>query len=279
MIGKVIEWLKNHKFINLVLVLLYVAFVVFAHDAFVQLSIFALERLSLPIYNAIVAVIGVIVLLFLALSVYRASKQNVELDKSGLPFLAVTLAALIIHFFVFTEMNIEFIHAAEFGILGFLLYPLLERYNAVSIIALPILCLDEWYQYQVLYPGYVEYFDFNDLQMDLLGIGLVLSLLKTFNFSLPDSGKLSAKPALVVLFGYAVLAVSMVTTGVIALYPDQASESTWLVLNQISEPYGFWRLHPDTSAYYHVLEPVVGSLVVLGWCVFYSFMDSIKLAK
>lgn len=279
MIVNALNWLRNHKVINLVLVLLYVAFVVFAHDAFVQLSIFALQSLSLPVYNAVVAVIGVVILLFLALSVYRALKQKVELDRTGLPFLGITVVALIVHFFVFTEMNIEFIHAAEFGIFGFLLYPLVGRFSAVPIVALPILCLDEWYQYQVLYPGYVEYFDFNDLQMDLLGIGLVLSLLKTFKLTVPTPTNSQNKTELLLLVGYAVVAVSLVSIGFISLYPVQATESTWLVLNQISEPYGFWRLHPDNDAYYHVLEPAVGSLVVLGWCVFYSFMDSSKLAK
>lgn len=279
MIQNGINWLHNHKWINLMLVVLYVVFVVFAHDAFVQLSIVAMESLSLPVYNAVVAIIALVLLLSLVFVVVRAYSSKMTINKSGIPFLAVVLVGLIVHFFVFTEMNIEFIHAAEFGLLGFLLYPLLGRFGAVGIVALPILCLDEWYQYQVLYPGYVEYFDFNDLQLDLLGIGLVLSLIKTFDVSLNNSRAILIRPETFTLLLYILVASGLIRFGILATYPESATENTWLVLNQISEPYGFWRLHPDNLTTYHVLEPIMGSVVVFSWCAFYLLMDSIKPDK
>ncbi|MFM1874399.1 MAG: hypothetical protein RL266_136, partial [Bacteroidota bacterium] len=129
MIRKLIQWLSDHRSVNLALVIVYAAFIVFAHEWFVNLSVEIMNGLSLPVYNRLVAAIATVALLLVVFLIYFGLKHRTAIDKVGLGFLSLTLIALVIHFFVLTEMNIEFIHAIEFGLLAVLIYPLIGRFG------------------------------------------------------------------------------------------------------------------------------------------------------
>lgn len=277
---QIIHWLEAHKCVNALLVLFYSLFVVFAHDFFVQISVNLMNYLSLEVYNQVVAAIALALLLGLIYLVSYGIKNRSKVDFAGLVFLMMSIAGLVVHFFVFTEMNIEFIHAAEFGILALFLYPLVGRFGAAISFALAIMVIDEWYQYQVLYPETVEYFDFNDLQLDLLGAGLFLSMLKTFRILAKKQPVGIAKRSEFYGIIHGALAVIILLSfSFVVPYAYQATDGTWLVLNAIQEPYGFWRVHPEIGSTYHVLEPVTGLVVVFGICLFYMAMDPISSEK
>ncbi|MCB9205669.1 MAG: hypothetical protein H6603_11875 [Flavobacteriales bacterium] len=191
----------------------------------------------------------------------------------------LTLTGLIIHFFVLTEMNIEFIHAVEFGLLSVLIYPLTGRFGGAIALALPIMMFDEWYQYQVLF-DYVEQFELNDVVLDLLGAGLFLSLLKMFN----QGGKAAStaffqRAEVYLLLVLIIGVVAAMMFGWVVPYEETASKHTWLVLNAIKEPYGFWRVHPYIGSTYHVLEPISGLVIVLILSLGYLLMDATRPAK
>ncbi len=277
---QIIHWLESHKWVNALLVLFYALFVVFAHDFFVQISVDVMNSLSLDVYNQVVAAIALALLLGLVYLVSYGIKNRSKVDFTGLVFLMMTIAGLVVHFFVFTEMNIEFIHAAEFGILAVLLYPLVGRFGAAISFALPVMVIDEWYQYQVLYPETVEYFDFNDLQLDLLGAGLFLSMLKTFRILTKNQPvEIFRRVEFYAILHRALAVIILLSFSVIVPYADQATDSTWLVLNAIQEPYGFWRVHPTIGSTYHVLEPIAGLFTVFGICLTYMAMDPISSEK
>ncbi|MBI1287576.1 MAG: hypothetical protein GC178_08340 [Flavobacteriales bacterium] len=279
MIGRIIHWLSEHRSVNLALVVGYAVFIVFAHEWFVNLSVEVMNSLSLPVYNKVVASIAVVALLFVVYLMYRGFRQRTAIDKVGLGFLALTLVGLVIHFFVLTEMNIEFIHAIEFGLLAMLIYPLVGRFGGAIAFSLPVMLFDEWHQYQVLF-DYVEYFELNDVVLDLLGAGLFVSLLKMFNQGVNSASTAFFQRAEVYLLLVLIIGVvAAMMFGWVVPYEETASENTWLVLNAIKEPHGFWRVHPLIGSTYHVLEPISGLIAVFAIGTIYLFMDSSKPAK
>lgn len=273
MISRYLQWFRQHRLINALLVFAYIAFLIFAHEWFVNLSVEVMRSLSLHVYNKLVAGITTIAAVAVIVLIARAISRKVELQRSGLLVLALTLAALIIHFFVFTEMNVEFIHAVEYGILATLIYPLVGRFAAAVVYSFPVMLFDEWYQYQVLF-DWVEYFDFNDILLDLLGAGLFLAVIKTFSQESEQPTALAKRPEVYVLLLMAITAMMMLLSSAVVPYTEDAASNTWLVLNAIEEPYGFWRVHPLIGSTYHVLEPITGLITVFSVCLFYLAMDT-----
>ncbi|MCF8277166.1 MAG: hypothetical protein K9J17_10550 [Flavobacteriales bacterium] len=280
MIRGIFQWLSDHRLINFLLVISYVLFLIFAHDSFVNLSVVVMNSLSLPVYNRVVATTSLIVLLALIGLIYRAFNSKMQVDKQGFLFASLVLSGLVFHFFVFTEMNIEFIHAMEFGLLSAIIYPLFGRYGAAIICALPVMLVDEWYQYIILYPDYVEYFDLNDILLDLLGAGLFLSIVKLF-LGAPKSQPLSLfrRPELYILLSMVGVTIILLATSQVVPYTNFANENTWLVLNAIKIDYAFWRVHPVIGSTYHVLEPIYGLITVFGVCLIYLAMDLTRSPK
>lgn len=271
-------WQPQNPVIDLVLVIGYVLFIVFAHEWFVQLSVQVMNSLSLNIYNKLVATLGAMGMLAVLSLIIWAIRSKTVVQTSGIVFVALCSLGLLTHFFGFTEMNIEFIHAMEFGLLATLIFPLVGRYGAAVAYAFPVMVFDEWYQYQVLF-DYVEYFDFNDLLLDLLGAGLFLSVLKTFDSRTRKPRKLHHRPELYFILLLALTTVILLLTGVVVPYPECAESNTWLVLNDVKEPYGFWRVHPLIGSTYHILEPIPGMVTVFAICLIYLAMDPIRSAK
>jgi hypothetical protein len=276
--NRVSYWLETHRLINIGLLLLYVISIVFAHDFFVQVSVDVMNSLSLNVYNRLVASIVTMALLGLLFLVFYGIKKREEINSGGLVFLLATIIGLVVHFFVFTEMNIEFIHAMEFGFLAVLIYPLVGRFGAAVVYAFPIMLLDEWFQYQMLF-DYVEYFDFNDVLLDLLGAGLFLSILKTFNGKMEEPKGVFHRPEVYILTFVGVAILMLITASVIVLYATDVESNTLLILNDIREPYGFWREHPLIGSEYHVQEPVEGLITVFTVCAIYLLMDPIRSEK
>ena len=278
MIERFFNWLSEHRLVNVVLVFGYALFIVFAHNAFVNLSVLIMNKLSIDIYNTVIAYISFLLASAIAVAVFFG--RHTIFNKGALPLVVAALLGLVVHFYVFTEMNIEFIHAIEFGLLGVLLYPLVRRFGAVTIMAFPIICVDEWYQYQVLYSDSVEYFDFNDIQLDLLGIGLFLSLFVLFLGKAKTSRPgLFQRWEFYVLIGLILAVIGSTWVDLVVFYPEGIQHNTWLVLNTIKEPYGFWRVHPLIGSTYHVLEPMTGLIVVFTILFLYQLIDSTRLVK
>lgn len=270
----VYAWLRKHRSVNLLLVASYAGFILFAHEWFVHLSVDVMNRLSLEVYDRLVAVmalIGAAALIFLTIYLFRTRKTT---DTRGFAFFGLSILGLVTHYFVFMEMNIEFIHALEFGVLSALILPLVKRFGAAIIVTLPFMLLDEWYQYIVLFE-WVEYLDFNDILLDLLGCGLALSLLRLMGvgerFMAPP---LLHRPEFLSLLVFSALLVGALISGLIVPYTHQASGNTWLVLSTINPNTPFWRVHPLIGSTYHVLSPISGMVVMLGTAMTYLGLDA-----
>lgn len=258
-----ISWLEKHPAVNVLLVLGHVVFILLGHDPFVRVSIMVMNGLSLPVYNTVVAIIGFATAIgFVAMLIPALRKLHPERPKKLL-YLNIILLMLLLHCLFLLEMNIELIHTALYAGLAFLLLPFTRRPGAVLVSALPIMLLDEWYQYQVLYPDYVEYFETNDVLLDVLGITFLLCALWIMGIRLKASPYgLIMRPEVVFLACLVGLCLLAVVSCLVVQFPQDTCDNTWMILNTLTDPKAFWQVHPFTGRTYHVLTPIESLLVI-----------------
>jgi hypothetical protein len=273
-------WLQKRKAINLLLVFAYGAFVCFMHDPLVKVSVKIMNALSLPAYNQLVAAASGLLLLLLL--VYSGHRLYHNRDRFAIKvfYLFATVALMLVHYRTMFEMNIEIVHSLEYTILAFLLYPLTGRYGAAILFAVPFMLLDEWLQYVVLYPTYVEQFEFNDLMMDIYGCALLILLISISGEKLHKKLLPVWNRTELLVLGLAVAACFLAwQMCFISLYESQQCENTWLVLNRIKGEQTFWRQYPGRDVIYHVMQPVEAFFTIPALLVFYFGLDGIAPKK
>lgn len=281
-IRRSINWLRERPLMNGLLVLAYSIFILFAHGWFVDLSVLAMNTLSLGTYNRVVAAIMGMAGLLLGWTVLRSIWSDTSQRWPKLAFFSVILVSLVAHRYFLSEMNIEIIHALEFGILALLLFPLARSFGGTLVLGLPFMLIDEWYQFTVLFSDYVEYFDFNDVLLDSLGAAMVVCMIWVFGTGpvRPFTGNI-ARWEVCVLLTMTVGPILLMQTCILVEFSSEVCENTWLVLNQVGAEEGFWRTHPVLGSTYHLLRPIeaLALVLVLVVCIFYMDQVSAKTEK
>lgn len=280
MLFQFVEFLKRNSLLNALLVAGYSYFIVFMHPAVVEVSINIMNSLSLEVYNYWIKIISVAIMMVLSYVILHQIWHQKEKRGIKLFFLITTVTLMAIHAITMFEMNIEIIHGLMYGILTLLLFPLTGRYATAIIYALPVMLYDEWYQYILLYPDYVQYYELNDIIMDLLGSGLMIAILFSFDI-LPFKNN---KPILKRLEWYVIPVLIVATVFIIAscyvaIYPKDVCNNTVFVLNKLSQPELFWQIHPFTKAKYHVLSIGEALILIATLCYGYAMLDVITKTK
>ena len=273
------RWLRQHRAVNLALVVGYSLFLLFAHDLFVSISVKVMNAVSIPLYQRLVGSILIVSVLAFVVLIAMSVRKYVS-DKRAAGYFTAGLLLLVVHFFVLTEMNVEFIHALMYGGLAMLIFPLIGRSGGSVILCLPIMLVDEWYQHIILFPHYTDFYEFNDIVLDLLGAGFFVSLLGMF---VPASFRqllpFHRRVEVWLLFILTVSASVLVLTCVIVPYQKDACEHTWLVLNKLPESTAFWYTHPVIGSTFHILKPLHGLGLVFLMCLAYLGMDPTRSVK
>ncbi len=274
---KAYQTLAHHKLMALILAASYSYCIIYLHNDFVLLSIRWMNYLSLPIYNKVVGVAVLIVLLGYLAFIFKFLKAKPTIKIKPLFFLLSTLSLMLLHFNIMFEMNIEIIHSLEFSLIPLLLFPVFGRFGAALICTLPLMLFDEWRQYVVLYPGYVTYLELNDVVMDILGCGLILS---TLSLVLENSNVWNPKGykplEVFLLLGLCTLVIIGFVFHYLALFPSDSTSQTLFVFSKVENPYQFWKVHPFTKATYHIMSPIEGMGTVLALCLLYLGLDKGK---
>ncbi len=247
------------------------------HVPCAKLSVWVEWHLSLPVYNMVVkATCLLLLILFLALCFTQIQKRG-DNRSLKLTYLLLSLAFIILHFRIMFEMNIEIIHIFQYSILAFLLFPLTRRFGAAVCFAIPFMLVDEWNQYINLYPGYVEYFEFNDVILDINGCGLAMIALYICGVKGSESLKpLWKRPEVISILAFGLLVFIAVKTCFVALYTADKCTNTRLVLNIIKEAPTFWRQFPGRDIVYHIMQPVEAIVAIMALSFFYFGLDSFR---
>ena len=274
MLLRFFQYLHKHKILSGLLVLAYSLSIIFLHDTFVKVSVVVMNNYSLPVYNVWVRNVfgGLGFLLFIVLLVKSFRNQQ----KFLLLFYLLSISVLMgVHASFLFEMNIEIIHAIEYALLALLMYSLTGKYGAAIIFCIPVMLIDEWRQYLVLYPGYTQYFEFNDIVMDILGCGFAMLTLKIFMIEFRDKPiELFYTRAefiflVLLVFSFFIL----LKTCVFSTHIKYACSNTLIPLSLLENPDSFWQVHSFTKAKYHVLSPVNGMIAITALCLFFMGLD------
>ncbi len=274
---RAVNWLEQRRLFNLVLAFGYFIFIFYMHVPCAKLSVLVEHFFTLPIYNKVVEAISILLLiLFLTgilmqLNKYRANRLH------KITYLIITLSLIILHFCIMFEMNIEIIHIFQYSILAFLLFPLTRRFGAAVCFAIPFMLIDEWNQYINLYPDYVQYFEFNDVILDINGCGLAMITLYIFGVKGCENLKpLWQRPEFISIIAFGIAVIIAVKTCLLALYQADKCSNTFLVLNIIPEAPTFWRKFPGRDAIYHIMQPVEAIVAIIALAFFYFGLDSFQ---
>jgi len=274
-------WLKNHPIYNGLIVLVYFLAVVLPHDNFGAWIARVLDQpLGRDYYNLLILVLGVAVLfayLYIIkrrLANNRSGREalNKALSKNVITYLTLTLLLITLAFHTILVVNIEIIHLVQYAILSLLLFPLTQHYFSTLIWGTVLGAIDEIYQYKVLRPTY-EYYDFNDVILDLLGGALGLLLVATFQ---PGFNRVRRNKAIRTTYwlggGLIVLVVLGFFFGWIIVYPvDGIAEAPFQLIRKYDP--SFWTSIPP-NVEYHAIKPVEGMVMIAYLLGIYKYLLS-----
>lgn len=270
MILSLYNWLKNNKALNLLILITYYLLVVLPHE---EVGKWVARTLDEPYgrdtYNLIILVFGLLGGLGYLIPFWRGvSKLEEGRGRTWFAFI-LTLLFVILSFNILLVVNVEIIHFVQYLVLAILLFPLLNNYRDTLFFATLFATADEAYQYLVLAPLRTDYFDFNDVIIDLIGAALGLLLLWSVGIKeVVTQQKWFQTPTFI---GFSILTVAVIIsyiTGVLAIYPSESeTQAPILLIRKIQE--SFWTIiHPNVK--FHVVQPLEGVLILGGLFYFYS---------
>jgi hypothetical protein len=274
MLLQLFNFLHRNKLFTGLLIVAYSLAIILLHDTFVNISIVVMNKYSLPVYNDLVrnlfGGVGIMVFLFLLIKTVHAT------NRVKLLIYLFSIAFFIgLHASFLFEMNIEIIHAIEFAVLALLMFAFTGRFGAAVVFCIPVMLIDEYRQYMVLYPQYTLYFEFNDIVMDVLGCGFAMITLKIFGveFSSTSHTIFYKRSEFIFLSSFLFLFLALLLTCVFSSHINTACSHTIFPLSRLENPELFWQTHAFTKAKYHVLSPISGAIILTGLCVFFLGLD------
>jgi len=164
-------------------------------------------------------------------------------------------------------VNIEVVHFFQYAMFALLCFPLTLNYNQTMIISTLAGALDEAYQFFYLAPQRTDYFDFNDVVINLVGVAFGLLVIKIFK---PATKVISLKqflfsPASILTILISVIIFISFNTNFLGIYHTNTDAQFVLVKKTFDS---FWTtVHPNIT--YHVMLPLEGLLVIISLWFFY----------
>jgi len=261
--SKLVGFLSNNPYLNLSLILIYGYLIIKLHNPLVQLSIVVMKFTGIDGYNTLISIITVVCLIFLSVYIWKSYRRNKENWQEKIIFSGLIMLFLILHYRFLLEMNIEIIHAFAYGIW---FIPLLAFFRSPALaltVSLPFMLFDEWYQYQVLYPHYVQYWELNDVILNVLGCMFMMALIKWSDIKISVEWRWS----ITLLALYIVLFSFCVFFGVFAVTKQDVNSNSILIINKLLTFNQWWQIHPLTKKEY----------LVVGWKSFWMLISLLIL--
>ncbi len=270
MILSLYNWLKNNKTLNIFILVAYYLLVVLPHE---EVGKFIAKTLDEPFgrdtYNLIILVLGTIGFLGYLIPFYNGIKK-LEQGKNRIWFaFGMTLLFIIISFNTLLVVNVEIIHFVQYAVFAILLFPLLSNYRDTLFYTTIFAAIDEAYQYLVLAPFRTDYFDFNDVIIDLIGGAAGLLLLWGIGIRRKETNQpWFRSPSFIGFLALTLISFIAYFTGVLAIYPSETdSQAPILLIRKVYD--SFWTIiHPNVK--FHVVRPLEGILILSGLFYFYS---------
>ncbi|MCD4680446.1 MAG: hypothetical protein K8S00_08675 [Bacteroidales bacterium] len=178
-----LEFLNDRIILSLSLLIIYYLLVVLLHKEVSDFFIRLVEGVPRNVYQTIVLSVGLVLLVVYVFLVVRNILIR-EWKKNIIFYFFFTLLFVVLAFKIIIVHNIEIIHFAQYAGLAILLFPIVKRFGDTVFWATLLGFIDEAYQYLYLKPDGTDYFDFNDVILNLLGAGLGVLLIFSSGFYL-----------------------------------------------------------------------------------------------
>jgi hypothetical protein len=260
---RIIQWLGRNKIIAVLLAVVVYFCIVAFHELVTELAIRMRNAIGRDKYNDYLTYSFLLLLLpFIAILFYHSLRSRQKYLKLALSFIIV--AMIVFSFRFLMVYSIEAIHFVEYALLAVILLPVLRSYRETVFWITILGILDELFQYHFLTPNF-EYFDFNDITLNLLGAGAGVLLVFVFGGNVISLSQVKWYRSPAFITGAGILAVFFILliTGKMSVNPvESAASATWFSLNRKSMPAEFW-----TTAYpgrvFHILKTFEGIVVLI----------------
>lgn len=279
-ISNAIDFLHEHKKLTFSLMFLYSFLIIKLHDPLVNASVFVMKRMSIQGYNIFISILALTSLLSLIAVLIVQLKKHQNLLQLKLILLVSIISILLIHYVYLLEMNIEIIHAFAYGGLVVLFFAFFKRWAAAVIFSIPVMLLDEWNQYINLYPTYVEYWELNDVLLNILGEIFVLCFLFSLNIFPNKTNYVWYKKPEFLMFVFLVFSFTLFTTlGFFSTHQIYSTDTTIFNMSRLQNHDVSWHIHGLTKKVYYILTPKESLFLFTVICFLLIVLDEYLLRK
>lgn len=220
-------------------------------------------------YNLFIAILAVGI--FIGIWVYSFPKIKKHPEKKKIAFYIIANSILVLLCFkILFVVNIEAIHFFQYALFAIGCYYVTENYFRTLIIGSLAGFFDELFQYVILAPEKSRYFDFNDVILDIIGLGIGLTIVKIYFPTKKANRNLAflKLPELWVLLGIIISYFLGSALGFISVLQNPDSPTVFTLLKYL--PSKFWTIYPAQSIKFHILLPMEGiALIILLWLFYF----------
>lgn len=269
MVTRLLDWLGANRWINLLILTIYYLAVVLPHEEFGLWISDMFRPYTRDSYNRVLLLCAIGVFLAYAVIMYRGMK---ELDYKRLLFyFCINLIFAIVCINLLFVVNVEAIHFLQYGLFAILCFPLINNYTLTLVYTTLAGAIDEAYQFYYLAPERTDYYDFNDVVINLVGAVFGLILIRSLARKTYLYQWLSfRKSKHFLFFGLLILSIIILfVTGILVkeYNPENLKAMYWLISKPVT---GFWTFDRAANISFHVIQPWEGLLIVLLLFLIYS---------
>lgn len=268
---KFIQWLSDHRWYNILLLLAYFLLVVLPHEQVGLFATWLFSSFSREQYNLIILalsiglVVSVVFLLIKKIALHPERSRIIFFTFSSLLLIAYSFQVLFV-------VNVEAIHFIQYAIFAILCFPLVRHYTRTLIWSTLAGGLDEGYQFFYLAPERTPHFDWNDIIINVVGAALGLIVLKIYQIPEEKSGfSIWHSPLFYTLLSLCIAFFVLHGTGILSIVQDPAAPTPLTLVKEL--PTSYWTILPKPYVKYHIVLPLEGLLSTLGLIFFYSRLN------
>ena len=270
-------YFAKRTILNTLLIIIYYLLVVLPHESFGAWIARTLdEPLGRDTYNLIIMGMGVTGFAGYLFLIWNGTKSK-SYSKSTWSYLILTLLLIIYCVNVLMVVNVEIIHYVQYAILAILLFPLAQNYQLTLLYTTIFGAIDEAYQYLVLAPEKSNYYDFNDVFIDMIGATLGLILIRAYGIRDKETTDPFYKNSVFIpILGIISLVILSFFLGWTSLYVDPNIDIPFPLIKKVKS--GFWTIIPP-NVKFHVVRPWEWILLTIGLWLAYRRIGKFKIAQ
>ncbi len=276
--NQILNFLGKQQLLNVFACIAFYLLVTLPHE-FVGVSISAIFKgVSRKSYDFTILCLGLLIL-FVFVGILFFQIRKLRNPKIPLAFLSLCLILMIVSLNSLIIVNIEIIHFIQYALMAILIFPLLNNFFSTLLVVTLLGSIDEAYQYYFLSPERTNYYDFNDVILNLLGAAIGLIFLRSHKgiASKLRADRNSTHRKAWISYVFFLIIVSLL------IGQKSAIQS---IINKLGfdldwETYGSVLIRKSTTSFwteippkilYHIVQPVEGVVIVSILLFTFSFL-------